>query len=324
MTIINSIAIAIMSIFIGILYNKYRYKYGIGEDFDQYKLIKKYLLEDSSLSNTKKPLLWIHLNYNKNSRKWESFYSRTSTDLNQPYQYLTINSIINHCGKSFNIVIIDDNTFTNIIPGWSHDMSLVPYPIKNYLRELAMAKILYSYGGMIVPSSFICTKNLIDVYNKYYKNGPFIGEFVNKNITNQMGSQFCVNTKFMGSLKENPHILSLINYIEVLLSTDYTDESEFNGNISEKCQKMIESRKIIKIDGGIIGTKNIDNKPVMIDELMGDSFIEFMPSCYGIYIPAYEILMRTNFEWFARMNTEQVLSSNTNIGKLLLINTIAQ
>ena len=128
----------------------------------------------------------------------------------------------------------------------------------------------------------------------------------------------------MGSLKKNPHILSLINYIEVLLSTDYTDESKFNGNISQKCQKMIESGEITKIDGGIIGTKNSDNKPVMIDELMCDSFIEFMPTCYGIYIPADEILMRTNFEWFARMNAEQVLSSNTNIGKLLLINSIAQ
>ena len=87
---------------------------------------------------------------------------------------------------------------------------------------------------------------------------------------------------------------------------------------------MIDSGEITKIDGGIIGTKNSDNKPIIIDELMGDSFIEFMHSCYGIYIPANEILMRTNFEWFARMNGEQVLSSNTNIGKLLLINSIAQ
>ena len=45
------------------------------------------------------------------------------------------------------------------------------------------------------------------------------------------------------------------------------------------------------------------------------------PDAAGIYLPAKEILTRTAFRWFGRMNAKQVLESDTVAGKLLLVNS---
>ena len=98
------------------------------DDIEQYELVKKYLLNDSSLAKSKKPIIWIHMVYDINSRWWPSFSSRNTDCLNQPYLYLTIKSIIDKCGEDFNICLIDDDTFSNIIPGWATNLNMVADP----------------------------------------------------------------------------------------------------------------------------------------------------------------------------------------------------
>ena len=51
-----------------------------------------------------------------NARWWKSFGSRNTKCLNQPYQYLTIKSIVDKCGEHFNICLIDDKSFEKLIP----------------------------------------------------------------------------------------------------------------------------------------------------------------------------------------------------------------
>ena len=104
----------------GILYEKYKNTELNDEDARNYELVKKYLLNDSSLAQSKRPILWIHMTYDTNARWWPTFCSRNTNCLNQPYKYLTIKSIIDKCGNDFNICLIDDDTFSKILPGWDH------------------------------------------------------------------------------------------------------------------------------------------------------------------------------------------------------------
>jgi hypothetical protein len=323
MAFVNYIITLIILIGTGIIYDKYKIKNKIDEDIDNYELIKKYLLNDSSLANAKKPILWVHINYEENARHWHDFVSRKSTDLNQPYLYLSISSIINHCGESFNIVLIDDNTFNKILPGWSHELNRLPDPIKGHFRQLAISQMLNNYGGMIVPSSFICMKDLIKIYyDGIEKTGMFVGEFVNKNVTSQYGvSNFYTTTSFMGCKKENPYMQDLIKHIEILISTDYTDEMNFQGKINSVCNKFVLEHKATLIDGCDLGIKTTRNEPIAIDDLLGNTYIKFKKNIYGVYIPADEILKRSKFEWFSRMNINQVLNRDTIVGKLLLSKT---
>jgi hypothetical protein len=142
--------------FIGFIYNKYKKTIDIEEQYSDGELIQKYLLNDSSLTKNNKPILWIHIEFDKNARSWESFGSRTSDNLNQPYQYLTIRNIIDHCGESFNVCLIDDDSFINIIPEWRTRVEHLPRPLRSHIRDLALATILHIYGGFLLPSSFIC------------------------------------------------------------------------------------------------------------------------------------------------------------------------
>ena len=73
-----------------------------------------YLLDGEDLGKSAKPILWIHVPHEYNSRNWLSFGSRSSFELNQPYLYLTVRSIIKKCEDSFTICIFDDNSFQKI------------------------------------------------------------------------------------------------------------------------------------------------------------------------------------------------------------------
>ena len=128
---------------IGVLWDRYKVKWGIRSDEEQNEEnIKKYLLNEDSILNGK-PILWIHNKYEINSRNWDSFYSRNNAKLNQPYKKLCVESIIQKCGDDFNICLIDDDSFSKLIPSWTLQIGEMTNPIKSHIRKLALSKILY-------------------------------------------------------------------------------------------------------------------------------------------------------------------------------------
>ena len=76
---------------LGILYDKYKTKQSLSENQANFDLIKKYLLNDNALSGSK-PIVWVHIDHEVNSRQWLSFGSRNSSRLNQPYLYFSLQS----------------------------------------------------------------------------------------------------------------------------------------------------------------------------------------------------------------------------------------
>ena len=173
-------------------------------------LIREYLLNESPLYGYNRPKLWIHSKYELNARKWKDFYSRNSTDLNQPYIHLTIKSIINHCGNDFNICLIDDESFSNLLPDWCDiELNIMTEPMRSQYRELGMLQILHLYGGLVVPNSFVCIKNLKTFYENGINNdAPFVCETINNISVN--GARFIPSTYIMGSPKNNEIIYNLI------------------------------------------------------------------------------------------------------------------
>lgn len=285
---------------------------------DDYRLVNEFLLNDEEVNKTK-PFIWIHLHYDINARWWPNFFSRNTTCLNQPYHYITIKSIIDKCGDDFNICLIDDRTFHKIIPDWNIDMSKISDPIKSKIRELALAKILYHYGGCLVPGSLKCYKNLIDVYHAQTKNNSmFVGEFVNNSVSSDTQS-LVANTRLMGCLKENYKMHEYINYLSNLISTDYTDESVFEGAESTWCQHEINNKQINVIPAELLGALDTERKIITLDRLMERTYIDISPCALGVYIPEKEILLRTNYQWFARLSAEQAMTGNSMLSKLLLI-----
>jgi len=291
------------------------------ENGDDYSYIRKYLL-NGTLGKIKKPILWIYIPYKYNSRNWLSFGSRSSFDLNQPYLYLTVKSIIHHCKDSFHICLIDDKSFHKLIPDYKIDLSLFSNPVSMKIRSMSISKLIYLYGGMLVPISFLCMKNLLPLYEKgTIGNKMFVCENIDKNITSTQ-NKFTSDIRFMGSKRNNETLKDMIHYMETILAQDFTNESLFLGSINNWCERNIERGNIIKIDGMEIGIKDTDNEPILIENLMSNDYIKLYPQAYGIYIPASDILKRVKYEWFARLSAKQVLEADLIISKYMILANI--
>ena len=52
----------------------------MNDEVQHYDLVKQFLIEDNTnaISKNKKPIMWIHLDYQVNAREWENFFSRSS------------------------------------------------------------------------------------------------------------------------------------------------------------------------------------------------------------------------------------------------------
>ena len=321
MLVANYIILVIIIIALGILYQKYLEKQSLLVPGDSYDEIRKYLLNESSLAKSKKPILWIHVPHEYNSRNWLSFGSRSSLELNQPYLYLTVRSIIKNCDQSFYICIIDDNSFANLIPDWNIDLTLIADPILSNIRQLAIAKLVYAYGGINVPISFLCFKDLVGLYEKG-TNGDtmFVCENVCENITSTT-DMFCPDARFFGAKKNNPIMSEYIEFMQRQISADYTAQTEFLGDFDRWCNKRVQNKRMRLIPGTDVGTKTVNDEPVTVDTLLSEDYIHFYPKMYGIWIPADKILNRVKFEWFARMSPQQIFQGNFILAKYIVLAT---
>lgn len=293
-----------------------------GSDDEEAKLIQKYLLNDTPIFGLSKPKIWIHTKYETNARKWKDFMSRNTDNLNMPYIHYTIQSVINHNNNDFHICLIDDNTFEKLIPNWNIKVSSLPDPQKTYFRELGMLNILYLYGGMVIPDSFICMQNLKSFYDIGI-NGkkPFVAESVNR--TNNTLEQkhkmlFIPDIYFMGSLKNDSTIQEFIQHLETKNNKfDMTEEKRFLGTNSQWCIKAIDDGKMNLIMGQQIGIKTAKRKTILIEELFEEKYLDLDSSCIGIYLPEDEILRRHKYQWFAYLSKDEILKTNAIIIKYL-------
>jgi hypothetical protein len=309
-----------VTLILSFLYNKYKSGEDDDEQMENYKLVKKYLLNNSSLAQSKKPIIWIHMVYEKNARWWPSFESRNTDNLNQPYQYLTLKKIIDKCGDDFNVCLIDDESFVNILPGWSVDLSIVADPIKTKIRQLALARVLYNYGGFLLPSSFLCFQNLAPLYESLTANDKmFVGEMLTRTGVSDKVN-FFPDTRFMGCQKGCATMADYINYLEIIASNDFTAESQFNASYGRWCYEKIMKNEMNMIPADLLGMKDAAGKQITLEILMSNNFLSLSDKVQGLYIPADEILKRTAYQWFARLSARQAMESDTTIGKYLLIN----
>ena len=304
---------------IGYLYEKWNRENKKDKSLIDYDIVRKYLLDENSLGDVKKPILWIHISYDINARKWENFGSRNTYELNQPYLYLTIKSIINKCGDDFHICLIDDRSINKLLPSWSIDLRSTANPIKEHLRKLALSKILYNYGGILVPSSFVCLNSFKNYYESLDDNNMFVGEFINRNGNPNSEERFYPNTRLMACRKDSQAMLEYCNHLKYLNSTNYTNSYEFNDLDNSWCKDMINRNMVYFISSKELGVQDENNNVINIDRLMSDRYIQLCNSAIGLYIPADELLKRTAYNWFVYLTMENVLTSNTLVGKYLLL-----
>lgn len=301
---IISIGIILSSLYKGINYRK-----------DKNAIdINRYISENGT-NNTGCPIMWIYITSDMYSIDWNEFGSRIDNDL-QPYISLCIKSIIEKCGEDFNVVLVNDNSLSSILPEWDIDMENLSNPLKKKIRDIAVTKILYLHGGLFVPPTLLSTKSLIEPYNTAsMQNKILIGEISNKTIMSSYVN-FAPSLSLIGCDKGNKSILKLGGDMEAILSSDYTNESVFNGDTERIMMNMFNDGKLYVLDGESIGIKDDDGYMVTIDRLLGSSYVPFKRCIYGVYIPIHDVVNSHMYNWLMRMSVEELMMSKTIIGEM--------
>ena len=273
------------------------------------EIMQQVLINETQLAKTHKPILWVHLPFEKNSRNWDSFYSRNNNELNQPYLYLTVKSIVDNNYNDFHICLIDDNSFGKLLPDWFINMNFLGENEKKKYRILGILKLIYRYGGMNVPVSTLC----FDSIKSLYKDEPFTYETVSNSILSET-VLLTPNYHFFGSPKENTTVKDLIYKYETCIQNS-NDDIYFNGKFEQLCFEKIQNHELQLLSGKYIGTKSEDDKEITIDTLMNisnDYSLSYLSSC--LYIPNEELLKRSNYSWFCVEKTDNIVKGNYMLG----------
>ena len=294
---------------------KYKQKF-TGED-DEYQLIRQYLLNDSPLQGVQRPKLWIHLPYERNQRKWKSFGSRTSMDINEPYLEVLIGSIIRQCSSEFSICLIDDSSFSKLIPSWDVDLTTVAEPMRSRIRELGEAEVLHLYGGVWLPPSFLCMHSLKQLYDSTSVGKPSIGELNSHSLRTKSCGAFTPSMQIMCARKGCPTMRSLANYLKTWFknptNTHFDSQYEFLGNTAQWCSNAILENKMVLIPGTLLGVKSAKrHKPLLLEEWMEDAKLDVDPAAWGIYIDNGEVLKRNQYNWLATISAEELYAKSNS------------
>ena len=68
--------------------------------------------------------------------------------------------------------------------------------------------------------------------------------------------------------------------------------------------------------------KTVAGKPIVLDDIMAESYLDLHSYAVGIYIPGDEILKRNKYQWFASLSADEILKSNMIISKYLMASAV--
>ena len=276
---------------------------------EEYNDLERYFYDNlKHLKHSSKRKIWIHVPFEKNSRKWLDFGSRNSNELNIPYVYLCLKSVIDKCGMDYDVIIYNDSNICNILDDCTIDLTTLSGEILEEYRKLMFCKILYEYGGVIMPFSFFCKKSIKEVDNTELW---WVSEVKNQgiNVSQKNGIK---SIELMGSSKKNENLNEFIEKYKETLKKDFgMEHSTF---ITDNLQY------ISYLDGKIIGTKGENNKFLGLEDLMSNNKINMVQDNVGIYVPHKELLRRRHYNWFCYLSTDDLLISKTFLSEYMSSN----
>lgn len=274
-----------------------------GEQLD----INKYFYDINNLRESKKRKLWIHIPFEKNARNWESFGSRNTYNLNLPYMTLCIKSIVDHCSEYYDIIIYDDTNMNEILKDTEIDLSKISGSLLEKYREICKMKILYEYGGIMLPPSLFLRKSLSGMDNEdvWYVIDSY--NYQSDNLKTMLPS-----TIVSASDKKNKHLKKYIDHLEEIALKDFGESSiHYSANYF-----LVNNVPIL--DGAIIGLQDTNNKPVTLDKLMSSKDLNLRSDTLGLYMPHEELLRRKTYQWYCYLNEKDVLEAQVAFSYFML------
>lgn len=269
--------------------------------------IQNYLLGPDDLEQSKKPILWIYVPHEYNARKWKSFFSRSSYELNQPYLLLTLKSILAKCQADFTICIVDDSSFERLLPAFTIPLGKLGGRLHDHMQMVAMLQLLQKYGGMICPLSFLCFESLLPLWQQHASTSFFT---CNPSYYERNENAF-VKFDFCGSQRNDPLLKTVLSELAIVFSQDFTEHLQFS--------KRFQELKVPGVCGKKVGTFDKEGNELFVDRWMSSQHVVLHPEAFGIWIPWRTLLKRSAYAWFPAQSKKEALESNAALSRYLLL-----
>ncbi len=304
------IIIFIVLSLIGFLYRRYTEHQESKSRVADKKWIREYLMEENN-----KPILWLFVDHKYNARKWSSFFSRGNFDVNIPLMDLTTDSIVKKNHEDFHVCFIDDHSFKELLPGWSIDLSKVGSPMKDKIRYRGIISLLHEYGGLLVPTSFLCMKSLKPIHDACVRDKkPLVAE--NQNFYDYTGKEpSMIDGKFMCANKGCQVLQEYKEYLARVISDDYTDESVFLNDFNRWLSLRMRDGRITPLDGRLVGTKNQEGELLSLSVWNGSESLELVhhKNLFGIWIPIEQLLRYKDKQALCYLSQGELLNSKSQL-----------
>lgn len=313
---LNYILYFILITSIGILIDKYRKKQAITKQVEYNSVIEKYLVNDETEvitpKNGNKTIVWVYMPKIRNARNWTNFGSRNNYS-NPPFMYITLMSIILKAQKNCKVCIVDDESLSKLLKGWDIQLNKLDNFSKCKIANLALMKVLYKYGGILVPPTYLAMNDM----NVLYKNGVQQTDMFVVETLDDIKEYLTLNHMFIGCKAKSETMKKVIGRLEKTAHETALDDVF---NEESVLYTYIQSEDITIVHGSNIG--NIDSKGdlLSIDRLISNEDICVDNNIlHGIYIPYKKVLSRDKFRWILYLTYDDLLQSDTFLSRCMLL-----
>ena len=335
----HKVGVMVALLLVGALYERWKATDPFDDNGRRRRLIDQFLISkgkgsvEEPESDLSRPIIWIHIPHEINARWWPSFGSRNTRCTNQPYMQLCMNSIVARCGSTCNVCLIRDEDFASLIPGWDIDLRRLSGNDQTTVRDLAFCTLLSTHGGMLVPPSFACSRDLAELHRQglattdmYAVDIPPTkgGGTSPEGALSNDPSPTAPSTRFMGAKRGCAQLEGLGIELARQFVVDRTAQPAFLATPSARILEGVRGGRITLISGRLVGALDADGKRIDPVTLCGTGYVDIAPDSYGLLIPADEILRRVSLRWLPRLSPEQVLQSNSFIGRFLATSSEAR
>ena len=264
--------------------------------------------------DTSKPKLWVHLStdpsipFPNGTELTSPDFGATAFDKVPSIEKLCAYSIIAHNSKNFNIILITDDDIPLLLPGWNTNLKSLPEAAQRHMRDVAMLRILYYYGGFLVPSTFGATGSLTNVLtSSSLLPNDTLAAFEAPVIDAAMKRAFAPSVRFMYSAPLNKTLRRLIDELTVHTGTE-AQVAAFHDIGAKAMDRLVREGRVRVWSGKLVGTQDAEGGAVSLSEAING--FKRAPGSIGVWIPArlYEI---RKHGWMVRDSPGQILSGST-------------
>lgn len=224
-------------------------------------------------------------------------------DMAEAYVGMCVESVRAAANDKHQVIVAHEGVFASLIPGWNVDLAMIPEPSRTQARTLASWKLLYYYGGVVVPASTLFVGSVDDLVAR--APGCFAVE-------RPRGG---AHARVLGADREHPALRDMVRRMELNIARGAPGEDGFDGVTEGIVSDTIVAHGGALLDGEVAGLRDVRGEPVSADALFGG--VAFSNALVCVVIPADQVRSRKSMAWFAQASPRQLAKSSSPLCRLL-------